>query len=389
RLRDCGLQTAEGLAQTKQERTTDEKEYDNNKLRAVRCVERDKLQSRTLSGRHSRFGGTYILKNIKSVSEKDVICHQRIEKAINVTFDGEKKKKRQSKGLIGDFTPERRSLFAIRIHLRQFCIQVLQQAYNPLIRQVKRIIDTNQYSTGGQDDSYLFWAIRFFMEFNRHNGFRLDLVSETVNVQTFHWILTRMQDAMDNLALEKKNFRPWAKKLHMRMLAFRECLLTLCTMQKINDDVNQCLFKKIQHNIFYVMEFREIVLHLMLNFKETQVTKSQLIDTVQMGHLYMRMFEKFCRGTVFVQCPKGKGRKKSKKSKKPIQKKATKSWGEISGQIHEILTKELAKDDSIMPFDAASDKPIDDQSEDCMRTIFSLLHSERFERAVLYLRAAR
>uniref|UniRef100_A0A1B0CF68 Putative dna topoisomerase i-interacting protein n=1 Tax=Lutzomyia longipalpis TaxID=7200 RepID=A0A1B0CF68_LUTLO len=382
-------QTAEALAQTKKERTSDEKEYDNNKLRTVRCVERDKLQSRSVSGRHSRFSGTYVLKNIKSVSEKDVICHQRIDKAINVTFDGEKKKKRQSKGITGDFAPQRKSLYAIRIHLREFCIQILDRAYNPLIRQVKRIIDSNQHSSAQQDDSYLFWAIRFFMEFNRHNGFRLDLVSETVNVQTFHWILTRVQDAMELLALEKKNFRPLAKKLHVRMLAFRECLLTLCAMQKVNDDANQCLFKQIQNNIFYVMEFREIVLQSLLHFKETQVTKSYLIDIIQMAHLYLKMFEKFCRGTVFVQCPKSKGRKKSKKPKNAPKKRVIKSWGEIRGEVHEKLTMELPKDDSIIPFDATSNVPIDDQSENCMKTIFSLLHSENYERAVMYLRAAR
>ncbi|XP_059621722.1 protein timeless homolog [Phlebotomus argentipes] len=382
-------QAAEALAQAKQERTSDEKEYDNNKLRAVRCVERDKSQSRTLPGRHSRFGGTYVLRNIKSVSEKDVICHQSLEKAFNVTFDAEKKKKRHTRGrILGGFTPERRSLFAIRIHLRQFCIQLLHKAYNPLIRQIKRILDSNPHSSA-HDDSYLFWAIRFFMEFNRFNGFRLDLVSETVNVQTFHWILTRIQESLDVLQLEKKNFRPLAKKLHIRMLAFRECLLTLCTMQTLTDDANQCLSKQIQNNIFYVMEFREMVLHLMLNYKETQVTKSYLIDTVQMAHLFMRMFEKFCQGTVFVQCPKSKAKKRAKKSKNRPKKTSMKSWGEIRGEIHESLTKELAKDDSIIPFDATSSKPIDDQSEDCMRTIFSLLHGESYERAVLYLRAAR
>ncbi|GAB0092876.1 Timeless [Sergentomyia squamirostris] len=380
-------QTAEVLAQTKKERTEDEKEFDNNKLRAVRCVERDKLQSRPLSGRHSRFGGTYVLKNVKSVSEKDVICHQRIEKAISVTFDGEKKKKKQSRGIKSDFTPERRSLFAIRIHLRQFCIQVLERAYNPLIKQIKRMVESNQHS-GAHDDSFLFWAIRFFMEFNRYNGFRLDLVSETVNVQTFHWILTRIQDTMDHLMQEKKLFRPLAKKLHIRMLAFRECLLTLFTMQKIEDEVTQCLFKQIQNNIFYVMEFREIIIHLLLNSKETQVTKSYLIDMLQMAHLFFRMFEKFCRGTVFVQCPKkGGGRKKS--SKKKVQKKAVKSWGDVCGVIRDNLTMELPPDDLVVPFDATAEKSIDDQSEDCMKTIFSLLHEEKYERAVLYLRAAR
>lgn len=63
--------------------------------------------------------------------------------------------------------------FQFRLFLREFCIEILQSAYNNLIRQVRRVLER---STSGHDDSYLLWALRFFMEFNRLSEFKLDLI---------------------------------------------------------------------------------------------------------------------------------------------------------------------------------------------------------------------
>lgn len=54
---------------------------------------------------------------------------------------------------------------------------MLRSAYNNLVRQVRRVLERNANGgSSGHDDSYLLWAIRFFMEFNRLSGFQLDLV---------------------------------------------------------------------------------------------------------------------------------------------------------------------------------------------------------------------
>lgn len=67
--------------------------------------------------------------------------------------------------------------FSIRLFLREFCIEMLRSAYNNLVRQVRRLLERNANGgSSGHDDSYLLWAIRFFMEFNRLSGFQLDLV---------------------------------------------------------------------------------------------------------------------------------------------------------------------------------------------------------------------
>lgn len=65
------------------------------------------------------------------------------------------------------------SSFSHRLFLREFCIEILGSAFNNLVRQVRRVLER---STTGNDDSYLLWAIRFFLEFNRLNDFQLQLV---------------------------------------------------------------------------------------------------------------------------------------------------------------------------------------------------------------------
>lgn len=59
------------------------------------------------------------------------------------------------------------------LFLRQFAVEVLQSSLNSLIRQVRRTLERNSF---GHDDSYLLWAIKFFLEYNRKSSFELALV---------------------------------------------------------------------------------------------------------------------------------------------------------------------------------------------------------------------
>lgn len=41
--------------------------------------------------------------------------------------------------------------------------------------------------------------------------------SESLSVQCFHWVLTRMQHDMDMIISDKKQARVWAKRLHVAL----------------------------------------------------------------------------------------------------------------------------------------------------------------------------
>lgn len=168
-------QTADSLADAHLQRSIAEKNRDEQELITIRKREKMKQVASLPSVRHSRFGGTYVMKNMKSISDNDIICHKSLKSAVNMDFDTEKLKQKKSFRIIKEQqTTKRRSAFSVRLFLREFSIEILRSAYNNLVRQVRRALERS-ISTG-HDDSYLLWAIRFFMEFNRLSGFQLDLV---------------------------------------------------------------------------------------------------------------------------------------------------------------------------------------------------------------------
>lgn len=82
---------------------------------SVRKREKSKLQLHPPTGRHSRFGGTYVLQNVKSVSDNDVICHQSLERAMEMDFTREKTIQKKSHRVVKEQgETHRRSAFSVR-----------------------------------------------------------------------------------------------------------------------------------------------------------------------------------------------------------------------------------------------------------------------------------
>ncbi|KAH8336332.1 hypothetical protein KR059_001944 [Drosophila kikkawai] len=398
-------QSAESLADASLQRSLSEKQRDQQELLAARRRERARRQARPPPGRHSRFGGTYVIRNMKSVSDRDVICHQALERVSSIDFDREKEQqKRSHRHIKEEAQVTRRSAFTVRLCLREYCIEVLRSAYNTLVRQVRRVLERNAGSSS-HDDSYLLWAIRFFMEFNRLSGLQLQLVSESLSVQCFHWVLTRMQHDMDMIVSDKKQARLWAKRLHVALLTFRELLQSLLALQRLKDDNNaRALFDMLLNNVCYVLEYRETVLHLLMNYNEAHSTKVFLRDVVETANVFIKMMERFCQDSVVVQDKRrgggAAGRKKKQlaaKSKptptvpQPTEEELSSKWAELATEVCSLLATEMEmpEDELPVPFDAASEKSIDDQREDCMIRINKLLRSEKLDQAIALLRAAR
>lgn len=109
------MQKVESLANVSLQRSAAEKHSDEQELVLARKRESTKNTTKPPPGRHSRFGGTYIIRNIKSVSNRDVICHQSLEQAVVMDFDRDKDKRKQSFRVAKEQAPvERRSAFSIR-----------------------------------------------------------------------------------------------------------------------------------------------------------------------------------------------------------------------------------------------------------------------------------
>ncbi|KAH8358759.1 hypothetical protein KR093_002235 [Drosophila rubida] len=396
-------QNAESLADASLQRSLSEKQRDQQELLAARRREHARRQARPPSGRHSRFGGTYVIRNMKSVSDRDIICHQALQRVSAIDFDREKQaQKRSHRHIKEQAQVTRRSAFTVRLCLREYCIEVLRSAYNTLVRQVRRVLERNAGSSS-HDDSYLLWAIRFFMEFNRLSGLQLQLVSESLSVQCFHWVLTRMQHDMDMIQCDKKQARLWAKRLHVALLTFRELLQSLLGLQKLkNDDNARGLFDMLLNNVCYVLEYRETILHLLMNYNEAHSTKVYLRDVVETANVFIKMMERFCQDAVVVQDKRraGGGKRGGKKQhpatakSKPVQpteEELSSKWAEMASEVSLLLATELQllEHEQPLPFDAASEKSIDDQREDCMMRINKFLRTGKLEHGIALLRSAR
>lgn len=397
-------QSATSLADASYQRSATEKHRDELELLAARKREKAKQLSRIPAARHSRFGGTYVIQNMKSISDNDLICHQSLQKALQMEFDTDKKRVKKSfRNVRETGTIERKSAFSVRLFLREYCIEVLRSSYNNLVRQVRKILERNahgQEASGGHDDSYLLWAIRFFMEFNRASGFKVELVSESLSVPCFHWIITRIEHFVDMMGSDKTRARLWARRLHVAVQAYREMLHSLQALQKMPDEKAKDLFLMLQNNIFYVLEYREVVLHLLINYKETNSTRAYLRDVVETAHMFFKMLEKYCQGTVRVQSKKRAKQKRNKNrqdnagSRKDPELNADELeelWLTMAGEVSTCLANQitLPEEDHPIPFDAASDVPIDDQKGDCMIRIHSLLRDGKYEHAIILMRSAR
>lgn len=108
-------QKAESLADVSLQRTAAEKTRDEQELVMARKRERIKQMVKPPTGRHSRFGGTYVMQNVKSISDRDIICHKPLDRAVAMDFNSDKHKQKRSFRVAKDEeTIERRSALSIR-----------------------------------------------------------------------------------------------------------------------------------------------------------------------------------------------------------------------------------------------------------------------------------
>lgn len=277
-------QNVETLASSTVQRSAAEKHADEQALITARRLEAAKKVQKLPPARHSRFGGTYVYHNLKSISDRDLICTKPLERILEQNFSCDKKKVKPSWRMVKDEeTYERQSAFCIRLFLREFCIEILTSAFNNLVRQVRRVLERNRVNNegSGHDQSYLLWTIRFFLEFNRLNAFKLDLVSEALSTGCIHWICNQIQHDSEMIQTDKKQKLKWNRRLQLGLRAYREFLQSMQVMETLDDDDIKALVGKLKSNIFYVVEYREIILQLLLSYNENHFTRYvNYLDTV-------------------------------------------------------------------------------------------------------------
>ncbi|CAG4919471.1 unnamed protein product [Colias eurytheme] len=360
-------QNPTSLADAALQRSVDEKLRDEQELLTIRMSETKERVNKVRqysSTRHSRFGGTYVIQNMKSISENELICLKPLNKISNLDFNGSKKSKLvrpKNRRPEESGAMERRSPFAVRLFLKEFCIEFLNSSYNPLMHYVKDVLVRAKAQQN--DESYFLWAMRFFMEFNRGHKFDVALVSETMSVPMFHYVQQQMEKYYDMIRVEKKKYHAWVRRLHLALKCYKELLNTLLVMDKCDSANVKESAKVIKSNVFYVLEYREFVLATILNYDDNKMPRSYLLDLVETVHLFLKMLEHYCKKTGLVVQKKVRRKAKSKKQKPRPKPQAPKpdipQWEAVREQMAVVLTSQI--DNYPPPFDAASDTPIDQQ----------------------------
>jgi len=387
------------LGRSKAEKAADEEAL----VKAVKLEkEKEKAKSKqVMTSRHSRFGGTFVMKNVKSITDRDMIVQKPLSNIQDFNFDQSKRAIKKAKNKI---TPEnqdvvRRSTLPVRIFLKEFCVEFLLSAYNQLMGVVRDAL--NRQRAQQNDETYYLWCIRFFMQFNRGHEFKIELVSETLSRQTFHFLQQQLDAYRDNFEHEKKN-RPkylmWSRRMHLCIRAYMELLHNLVDMEgSSNPDIKEA-GRVLKASVFYESEYRELCLQQLSSFNPDKMSVGYLTDLVATTHVFLKLMEHMSKNKHLIVSKKSK--KKPKKSGKKAgggegeaageREKNEDKWEAISGQLSGILQgrgEELPE--GVVPFDGASDVSMEDQKVLCMKNIQKALRNKEPAMAVALMRAGR
>jgi timeless len=381
----CNLAKA-GESMSIREREKDEDKIDELLTRERQARKQSKCIQQT---RHTNFGGSFTVTNQKMLSGNSRVYHRPLSGIDDYSFDIEKKPLRTPlpKRRLPNLSRSRLSAYSIRLVLKQLCIQLLDYCFNVLMRVVKDTIKRQR--SMDNDETYYLWAIKFFMEFNRLNNFRVDIVSESLQLSTVHQILQLIANYYEHVFMNKRD-KPiaiqWGERLHYAVQAYKELLLYIQEMTR-SDDTNIVRSSKvILSNLLYHSEYRDVFLTLLRNFNEAFLPLNFLQDVVHMTHIYIRLVDIYAKqnGRIIIQ----KKRKASKK--KTNEKQMSDMWSEVEKEIRDLIEDENAENyESSFSLDSVSDLPVEEQKFEVLKQIHVDISQKRLTNVVALLRAAR
>ncbi|XP_068033904.1 protein timeless homolog isoform X3 [Anomalospiza imberbis] len=391
-------QSPEELAALGQGTAGAEHREDTQELETLRQRElaEKRTRARQRPSRHSRFGGSYVLQGIKSIGDRDVVFHKGLHNLKSYTHDLGKEPRRlpRRRQAAPEAEPSRRSARNVRLFLRHFCQDFLENCYNRLMLLVKDQLVREKAQQ--HDETYYLWATAFFMAFNRLHGFRPELVSETVGVRAFHFIEQNLTTYYEMALMDKKEATTWARRMHLALKAYQELLRTVQEMDRSPEQAVRDSSQVIKSNIFYLMEYRELFLTLFRKFDETKQPRSFLRDLVETAHLFLRMLERFCRSRANLVVQSKRVRRKKKKKPQVPEAPAPPSaaeleqlWEGLAPQVQACLEGEAPLPEDMVPFDAASETPVEEQRAEALLRIQECLRDSRVPQALRLLRSAR
>ncbi|CAF0726888.1 unnamed protein product [Didymodactylos carnosus] len=401
-------QSAEELARAGEQQTKSKREKDNDALAVL--YERESTQKQQMlkltTSRSVLGGATYVISNAKGIGENQLICHRPLQSMNAIEFDREKKRVRKPKNrapMKQEIDVNHHSALSIRLFLKEFCLVMKQVSFGQYAF-LRNLIVT-------------------------HIKQSIELGNETMQMNAFHLIHTKIDHYREMIKVDKKDSKLWGKRLQIAFSAFKEYILCIKAMLANSDEsirraanimkssititLNEsaklgifCILDK----IFYVQEYREQILNLLKEFDNTKMSDTYLRNLIESTHEFLKLLEEHTTNGkhLFVQ-----KRKRERKNKKSVTKKSStktkttvemsrdepnseeleRDWEEnVAGQLSSLLQgiQELQiSHTEISPFDPLSIIPVDDQSIIAVGRIQKAMRMKNIDEAVALFRASR
>ncbi|CAF1342072.1 unnamed protein product [Adineta steineri] len=401
-------QSAEELACTGEQQSKNKRQKNNDALDLLYEREvAEKQQLHKLTASRSAFGAaTYVMCNAKGIGENQLICHRPLQNLNAMEFDREKRRFRRPKNrapIKNDFdeSQHHHSALGIRLFLREFCLAFLDNCYNILMPRAREMIIKSTCLLS--DETNFFWSIRFFTEFNRHAHTSIDRISETLQMNTFHLLHTKIDHYREMIKIDKPEAKLWAKRLQIGFGAFKQYILCVKSMLTSKDELVVRAATIIKNNIFYMQEYREQIYLLLKDYDNTKMTSAYLHDLVESTHEFLKLLEEHTTKLkhVFVQrcrtarkpVTKKNTKKKNDETNEPPNEQLEEEWqNQISERLSCLLQgleETTVNKSDVCPFDALSEVPIDDQSLTAVARIQHALRTNKLDEAIALFRASR
>uniref|UniRef100_A0A0N5ATF3 TIMELESS domain-containing protein n=1 Tax=Syphacia muris TaxID=451379 RepID=A0A0N5ATF3_9BILA len=350
-------------------------------LNVNRSIQEEKLLCKSLSTRHSRFAGSYVVKNVKAIGQKNDLIVQRKSKNRR-PFDCP-----QVKHI---------SNLEIRQRLRTFCVEVLEKIYNVLMKQCKDAAFGARRTFMYNDvDIHYFSMEYFFMEFRRLANLPIKYVEATVSKESFHHVQVQLDSYLQSTQIDRKESKAFCRRAEYAVLAYKELLKTLYSMIKSGSDEEKQSAEKICDYIMAMEEYRDLALSIIRQFSPSVLSKTFLRNLVLANHTYFLLLEQSIR---LGKLSKVKKRRRVRRKIKGRPDRIThvddtvdldEMWEKICEELSDIVLGHASATEDINPIDVMLKVEDSVHERFAMLRIQQALHESRVADAVGLYRASR
>lgn len=371
------------------------------------------LKARTRSGqanqdKFQRFKeSTYVIKNLKSIGNNDVICHKAVSDISELNLDQNKKVVRKAKNRRHfqdqSIRNTHSSSLELRSYLRELATTLISTSYNLLMKTIRFYLERSKSQEN--DETYFIWAAQFFMEFNRCASAKVDFVMETLSKEYLHYLHCLIESHLDHLRTDKKNVKLWSKRLHLGLKAYKELIYTLAHLQSKfkTESSTTSIAEELKRKLFYEEEYRELIRLLIMVYDPIKMSDGYLNDLIEANHLFLKMLEYYCKKSenqVMIRKKTRKQKKKKKASKDNELNEQVENeqpeliWTELAAEISNVLQSDaelprIEDNPDLNVFNVLSEESKDEQKLTVMKKINLLLYAKRAEESVAVFREAR